>query len=223
MKLLALLPLYLLLSCATSPEGPATYERGTFVRPPPAPARAGVGAPMVGQPGAQSREYPRSPYTRVLPQTPETRKGPGLWSAESPRASIETWVYTADIAGLHVPHVGWDGTPAPERNPCISRLRRFLDSGTHLAELARLPKHRECIIARLFNACVMRQFTMSFGAFDADGPVGGDDIGMYWNLSVRFAMRFADETCAGGDRDTIADKLMDRMNNDLRTWTLKGG
>lgn len=56
-------------------------------RPPPAPpARPGVGAPIVGQPGSATAPPPRSPNRRVLPPSTE----PGLWSADTPRASGDT-------------------------------------------------------------------------------------------------------------------------------------
>lgn len=82
------LPLVLVLSaCATSPSAPSELQRGTYVSPAP-PPRPGVGAPVVGQPEPfEPRNYPKSPYTRVLPQDENTRRGPGLWSVEAPQAS----------------------------------------------------------------------------------------------------------------------------------------
>lgn len=68
----------LLLSCGAPGH---EYMRGTMVAPPPAPVRPGVGAPIRGQPG-EPHAYPRSPHTRVLPETPETRHGPGIWAAD---------------------------------------------------------------------------------------------------------------------------------------------
>jgi hypothetical protein len=51
--------------------------------PPPPPVRPGHGAPVVGQPGQQDQEVPRSPHRRVLPPTRE----PGLWAGDAPQAS----------------------------------------------------------------------------------------------------------------------------------------
>jgi hypothetical protein len=79
---LLLLSAVVAITACTSPES-SEFHKGTLTRPPPAPAaRPGVGAPMYGQPGPQM--HPRSPHGRVLPETPETRKGPGIWAAHPP-------------------------------------------------------------------------------------------------------------------------------------------
>lgn len=64
-----------LAACASG--APSEYQRGAFTPPPPAAARVGVGAPVVGQPGMQPRSIPVAPHRRVLPPTRE----PGFWAA----------------------------------------------------------------------------------------------------------------------------------------------
>lgn len=74
-------------ACAT-PSTPPEYHRGAYA-PAPAPVRAGVGAPVVGQPGQDPAQYPRSPYGRVLPEDEKTRREPGVWATETPKASAD--------------------------------------------------------------------------------------------------------------------------------------
>lgn len=76
----ALWLLVFLVACAAPSS--TEYRRGVLA-PPPAPARPGVGAPVVGQPG-RAPAAPQSPYTRVLPETPETMRRPGIWATSSP-------------------------------------------------------------------------------------------------------------------------------------------
>lgn len=88
--------LILLASCAS---GSSEFHRGTMVAPPPAPARPGVGAPIRGQPG-EPHAYPRSPYIRTLPQTPETMRQPGIWASDAPsegRPVVLPQVYGVDM------------------------------------------------------------------------------------------------------------------------------
>lgn len=75
------LALILCLGCATST--PTTYEKGAY-RPAPAfdPATR---APHTFPPGTPSQAQPRPKPTRVLPQTPETRREPTLWATTPPR------------------------------------------------------------------------------------------------------------------------------------------
>jgi hypothetical protein len=70
-------------ACA-APETPRTLRRGATA-PAPAPVRPGVGAPVVGQPGyvGPLEELSKSPHGRVLPETPRTRREPGIWATAS--------------------------------------------------------------------------------------------------------------------------------------------
>lgn len=72
-------------------SGPREYHQGAAQPPPPPSMRPGVGAPTVGQPGWNPgvRTIPGPQHGRILPETPETRKEPGIWAAEPPRASKE--------------------------------------------------------------------------------------------------------------------------------------
>lgn len=79
------------LSCAAPEQGaPREYRQAPALpvappRPAPSPVPGNPGFnPIEDAPhtfGRPEREYPKSPYARVLPQDEKTRKGPGIWSA----------------------------------------------------------------------------------------------------------------------------------------------
>lgn len=77
-----LLCMWLVVLMAACASGPAEYQRGTFA-PAPAPVRPGVGAPIydphVKPLPPQSQPKPM----RVLPETPQTRREPGVWASSS--------------------------------------------------------------------------------------------------------------------------------------------
>lgn len=82
----------LLVGCGVAaPAKHGQYAQGAPVPPrPPAFTPAQDAPHTVGQPGtlAPPRQYPRAPPgQRVLPETPETRRGPGLWGSTPPVAS----------------------------------------------------------------------------------------------------------------------------------------
>jgi hypothetical protein len=81
----------LCLGCASG--APTTYSKGTLRPPPPAPTRPGVGLPAY-EPGVRPMPpQPNPAPRRVLPQTPETRKEPGLWASEAPEATPSAGIY----------------------------------------------------------------------------------------------------------------------------------
>jgi hypothetical protein len=150
MNLFRLLPLFCL-ACA-SPVG-SEYHRGTTTtRPPPAPARPGVGAPVVGQPGSFTQSPPRSPNTRVLPSSNE----PGLWSADAPRASGATESGPV-LYGIEM--------PAPEDVGAVARFHaamcaRTMEDATQAAGKARLiaglsRQQKACLALQLQLLCLV--------------------------------------------------------------------
>lgn len=148
MTLYRLLPV-LFLACA----GPSAseYQRGTSVtRPPPAPVRPGVGAPVVGQPGTVVAPLPRSPNVRPLPPSSEM----GLWSADGPRAARKS-----------EPPVVFDFTmPVPDIESAVIRgysqlCAASVDDTTRFQvideAIKRLSKHeQECLAIRAYKSCI---------------------------------------------------------------------
>lgn len=85
MKYLVMLSL-LLVSCATPArrelrDGPMVQPAPTFVTPGYTPAGAGLPEYM---PAAEAPTAERSPHRRVLPETPASRRGPGIWAGDEP-------------------------------------------------------------------------------------------------------------------------------------------
>lgn len=143
----------LLAACATS--RPTEYHQGAFVPPPPAPVRPGVGAPVVGQPGQPSPVQPGPRPTRVLPETPETRREPGIWAGDPPRAPLSP---VPLILGVPLP-VPPDGDPTEAATPahfCSNLLTRALDGMPHRRDELLQMKGEErvaCFAARIYELC----------------------------------------------------------------------
>src|SRR4051812_21184410 len=102
-----LLLLLLLVACTASEPG--RYRDGARL-PPPEPRTtytpAGAGLPeYFAQP--EQRRPPEPVPTRALPETPESRKEPGLWGAESPQAAKGTPT-APEILGVPLPGLPTD-------------------------------------------------------------------------------------------------------------------
>jgi hypothetical protein len=141
--------LSLLTGCASAP--PSTLQRGALTAPPPAPLRPGVGAPVVGQPGAQRAPLPRSPNTRQLPPSTE----PGLWAADSPRAAGQFGFAPVRLLGVDLP------TPlfVPEEQlavtVCAGTVELWLQHAKLKAAAEKLSRpERECAAHALLVLCL---------------------------------------------------------------------
>lgn len=153
--------LLLLASCAS---GHSEFHRGTMGAPPAAPARPGVGAPIRGQPG-EPHAYPRSPYTRVLPETPETRHGPGLWAADAtlppppPMRKKGEPIPKIRVLDIPVPHHE-NATDALDTGPteqCAGAVNAVLmggDAALASRALRLTPNQRECLAALAHMDCL---------------------------------------------------------------------
>jgi hypothetical protein len=147
--LLLLLPLLLIAGCASPGR---ELQRGSAVAPPPPPVRPGHGAPVVGQPGQQSPELPRSPHHRVLPPSRE----PGLWAGDEPRAGrsgpqAEPVLLGVTLPGLPITDTEKDVGPA---RACVAMWNDALP-GTRLAAKvnALRPAEKQCMVALMFRDC----------------------------------------------------------------------
>lgn len=72
-------------------------------RPAPAPFNPALDAPhTIGQPGhLDPVAYSKSPYGRVLPETPETRREPGIWAGKESVTVIDPQALT--LLGVVLP------------------------------------------------------------------------------------------------------------------------
>lgn len=145
----AILALFLV-ACApparrTYQDGPPSRAAPAFVHPGYAPAGAGLPEYMPGQP----EPLPRSPHGRILPETPETRRGPGIWAGDEPKQ---------DVRYLPLLNVALSLPPKPTipELEMIVHCKLTLEAagGHELNPLLRLPDdERACIAARLFSHC----------------------------------------------------------------------
>jgi hypothetical protein len=91
-----LLSLILVLGCSSST--PSQYDRGTLTGPPPAQQRPGVGLPTY-DPHVAPRPEPQPAQSRLLPQTPETQRQPGIWaSGNEPSAAPSVKMFETEIS-----------------------------------------------------------------------------------------------------------------------------
>jgi hypothetical protein len=163
---LTLSAVLLLAACASS-GGHGDLHQGA-VRPPPPPVRrSGVGAPVIGQPGVQV-DMPRSPHTRALPQTPETRQEDTIWAATPPDARPAVYPRGTPRPYLQVMHVpidlpatiedGFDATPA---GWCSEAMSIAVATSKHglAARLTNIEDdERRCLIKASFYDCMSRAF-----------------------------------------------------------------
>jgi len=153
-----LLLLLLLASCASPPSTArrSTLRDGVEVAPaaefvPPGYTPKGAGLPEY-IPGAPEPTGPRSPYRRVLPQTPETRKQAGVWSAEEPRASTGPNIATIARIGIPAPE---DEEATPVLKWCSDKANAALDGAIRVQRgLDQLtPVQRSCAVATILYEC----------------------------------------------------------------------
>lgn len=160
-----LLPLLLLAACAGTT--PAVVCDGVEVSCPPEAfthpgyTPAGAGLPEY-RPTEEREAAPRSPYTRVLPQTPETRQGPGLWAGDQPQAALKTmWSARQPVAlGVRLPG-GEDRDEPLLMREGVRRCAYEIDSFSrqtftdHLGRLAL--DEKICLVAALHLRCAIGQ------------------------------------------------------------------
>ena len=143
-----LLPLLFLVACAA----PHRELKDGARLPPPEPRTAytpaGAGLPEYwAQP--EPKPLPRSPYKRVLPETPETRRAPGIWASDvggEPKAP-------PTLLGVPLP-IGVDENDHVTRTSraCVTLLHAaIIKSGQALSGLS--PQQRRCLGATLYFMC----------------------------------------------------------------------
>lgn len=103
--------------CAAPEPGHGDLQKGAYRPPVRAPTFSPTeDAPHTFRPGQPPQVEPGPRPTRLLPQTPETRRGPGLWSATPP-------VATADNGS--VPEIFDWNVPLPENDePAAERIKQ---------------------------------------------------------------------------------------------------
>lgn len=159
--------LLLLLAACSAPQ--PTYQKGAY-----RPVRAPTFHPTEDAPNPyappQVRPMPPQPQPkpkRLLPQTPETRRGPGIWGTEPPRGDYhELTRHLGDpipeIALFKVPiPLPPDAKDAVDTLPiewCAKEMARRADDAVLGARIYMLPPgERRCLVAHLLDACLQRE------------------------------------------------------------------
>lgn len=125
--------------------------RAPVAEPRTAYTPAGAGLPEYwGQPEARPE---RSPHARVLPQTPETMKEPGLWAGDRPMAASST---TDEILGVQIP-LPEEAETETEKAPtrwCVATVKEAIATSNKMALLRQLdPVLLRCLVAMLHEHC----------------------------------------------------------------------
>jgi hypothetical protein len=157
---LLLLILSLLTACAAN--------QSAFPAPRPPSFSPTMDAPItVGQPGHVGPMVlpPRSPHTRVLPQTPETMKAPGIWASDEPLGIV-----APEIFGLPMP-LPTSAPNDPRLDALARRCASSMDATAREVGVSPIPDGvsvdvRMCLAMHLYNYCL---FWTTKGK-DADAP-----------------------------------------------------
>lgn len=178
-----------LMGCATSEER-GTLARGTMTSPPPAAARPGVGAPVVGQPAPHADAVPRSPHARVLPETPETRRHPGIWATTVPLDGP-----VVQRVRLPYPPNATSDLEREATDKCATGLNDTIRKFALEPEYAKLTtEEKDCVVAQLYYLCTTGMMNDHRRA-KAEGTAF--DAGRYAarQAADRTAESFASEKC----------------------------
>lgn len=201
---LILLTLMLLASCSS---GPVEFRRGSPVAPAPANVRPGVGAPVLGQP-SQPHGLPRSPYGRVLPQTPETRKEPGIWAGDDPRRAPHPPAFVDDV---QLPNL----EPATSKDETVMAYGCANMMPHTMRRLGVYPmqgltyEQRRCVVAEYFDDCVKSVFKQVPYLFRHEG------LDKRWReLTAEFRRKACASVKPSKDLDAI-------LNAHPRDWNMR--
>lgn len=133
-----------LVSCASGSQ----YQRGAPAAPTPAFSPTRAAPHTVGQPGWEPPEYPRGGSRRVLPETPATRREPGLWGSEPPKAQAGAFPRLLEVPVPVPPDMSRDLGYLSVVNGCAYLLDMAVD-GVGLREQAQDldTNARRCLVA----------------------------------------------------------------------------
>jgi hypothetical protein len=184
------------------------YNQGVPVTP-----RAPVFSPAqdaphtIGMPGTQPRRVsvePNPKPTRVLPQTPETMRQPGIWASETPEFPHDS--PNLRLLGFVMPAPDDIGTMDDLHAPmlCASPMdvaTRAVDSGGLIGSLS--PRERACLAAQLFTAC-LAQLGKGLEIAKAKGAGHDDRLLAHVRAAYQVAIAHRDAVC-GADYRTPPD------------------
>lgn len=157
MRALLLLAVFLN-ACAPGPSERSELKRGAFAPPPPAPVRPGVGLPTYDPHVKPLPPQPQPKPTRLLPQTPESRRGPGIWAGD---ATFDDVMREFGVLGVLLPFPTGDSVEdSAQRGQvrmCAHVAREMFAAIMPESELAKATDAEViCVVARAFRACALK-------------------------------------------------------------------
>lgn len=151
-RLSTLLLAVFLAACANPPPRGSTLEQGAPMPVRPPAFNPTTDAPhTVGQPGYVPQALPRSPHSRVLPETPVTRRAPGIWAGDGPRVVTMTPPAILGVA-LPLPEPEDGSIIADIEVECARTMGDALSRSTSAYRRLNIVQ-TQCLAARLFFAC----------------------------------------------------------------------
>lgn len=205
-----------LVACAGSGL-PREYRQGAVVAPRAPVFNPTLDAPVTtGQPGhVAPAKMPRSPYGRVLPETPETRKEPGIWAG-----NVERLPVTPVIGGVQIPFPDGaedDAAQNPTRVCALSigAVLNDVQGGVGASLLALPAGARECMAARLFATCATTYHQRL--ARHVLARNSAEEIAR-WAVTATHAERLRARACDGVTFDIPTDTIISSVE---AMWTVK--
>lgn len=159
--------LLFLAACVASPQ--PTYERGVY-RPAPPTFRPHEQAPYTeGQPGhlrPMPEVQPGPKPSRVLPQTPETRRTDGIWASNAPNLSDTVYVMYEPMPAPNADDERWanERTHLMQCGWAMNANVRNIRDEAWIASLNE--KVRACLAYKLMMGCLGMRESM----YRARGP-----------------------------------------------------
>ena len=178
--------------CTTTPEAPPEYRQGVY-RPTPPALRPGHGAPLVGQPGVTVAPLPQPQPGRLLPQTPETRKQPGVWAADVPDDAPATPILDG-VAIPYPPEALAEREAYPTWN-CAKMMTVGVKPYDPKNERLKWPEQqRRCLVARMYQNCVEAVLT-HYGHLASAGSLRDPGLKRKLETTKEVSDRFAADEC----------------------------
>lgn len=209
--------LCLFLAACASPA-PTTYSQGAYRPAPPAfnpvtDAPITIGQPGYARPGVQVEPGPKP--TRLLPETPATRREPGIWASDAPSPSAsDDGKPVPLVLGVRLPYWLMQDEPDDREHTrwCAARTDALLRKVMTPAEIAALSEQEtRCLAMRMYNLC----------STDGWEPRLKQDETLTKNersvlgVLVRFTAQMVADHCG---KDASTTRVQDAYDNARKAW-----
>lgn len=212
--------LVLFLAACTTTSTPTTYADGPMMPAPRAPAFD----PTFDSPNPFERPerpalQPNPKPTRVLPETPETRREPGLWNSTAPKASLP--VGPPQILGVTLPFAPGHDTEGQRyyTHYCAGLMGRAAKKVVGNAKLSR--EMTRCLAATQYATCMAGLAKLDLKLQNV-GTGTTPAITALVESTLRTALAFERDECpadigSAPERRDLADKITAEFDKSLRS------